>query len=95
MIVAYASAGYIHGGIGGIGLSGLGGLHGGGIGHGLVVAQPAVAVAAPIAVKAGATSYQNSNNLALHPVPVAPVAVAHGPIAVGVGGIGLGHGLLH
>lgn len=90
MVVAYASAGLIgHG----IGIGGIGGI--GGLGHGgLVVAQPAVAVAhAPIAVKAGATSYQNNNLLAVHPVPVvahAPVAVAHGPVAVG-----LGHGLLH
>lgn len=98
MIIAYASAGLIGQsiGIGGLGIGGLG--HGGlvgGLGHGgLVVAQPAVAVAhAPIAVKAGASSYQNNNLLAIHPVPVvahAPVAVAHAPLAVG-----LGHGLLH
>lgn len=77
--------------------AGLIGTAGIGLGHGgLVVAQPAA-----IAVKAGATSYQNNNLLAVHPVPVvahAPVAVAHAPVAVAHApavALGLGHGLLH
>ncbi|XP_063930994.1 larval/pupal cuticle protein H1C-like [Zophobas morio] len=82
------------------------GIIAGGLGHGAVVAAPAVAVAhAPLA-----SSYQNSNQISLHPTavvathavaaPVAvahagPVAVAHAPVALGAVGIGLGHGLLH
>lgn len=76
------------------------------IGHGTVVAPLAVAHA-PVAVAHApiATSYQNSNQISLHPAPVvathavaAPVAVAHAPVAVGVGyghGLALGHGYLH
>lgn len=58
------------------------------IGHGHVVA-----------VAHGAESYQNYNQIAIHPVPVtvahAPVAVAHAPIAVAHApiAIGIGHGL--
>ncbi|XP_018322811.1 cuticle protein 65 [Agrilus planipennis] len=66
------------------------------IGHGIAVA-PAIA---PVAVHApAASSYQNSNLLALHatPVvaaaPVAKVAVAAPALAIGGHGLGLGHGL--
>lgn len=47
----------------------------------------------------GASSYQNHNQISVHPVPVAvahaPIAVAHAPIALAHGpiGIGYGHGL--
>jgi hypothetical protein len=71
------------------------GIIAGGLGHGAVVAAPVAVAHAPLA-----TSYQNSNQISLHPTAVvathavaAPVAVAHAaPVAVG---FGLGHGLLH
>lgn len=63
-----------------------------------------VAIAAPVAIAHGATSYQNNNQISVHPVPVvaqvktiAPIAVAHAPIAVAHApvavGVGIGHGI--
>lgn len=56
----------------------------GGLGHGVAIAH------APLA-----SSYQNNNQISLHPTAVvahavAPVAVAHAPVAVGIGLHGLG-----
>lgn len=71
-----------------------------GYGHAPVAIAAPVAVHAPVAVAApavavahGASSYQNSNLLALHPTPVitkvaAPVVAA--PVAVAPIGLGLG-----
>ncbi|XP_066249209.1 zinc finger protein chinmo-like [Euwallacea similis] len=104
-LVAYVSAGLIpidDGiGLGGIPLGGIG-LGGIGLG-GLALASPKVIAAPSIAIKAGATSYQNSNLLALHPTPVVTKAIA-APIVTKVatptvslvgldGHLGLGGGL--
>lgn len=73
------------------------------IGHGVVA--PLAIAHAPVALAHAplASSYQNSNSISLHPTAVvashavaAPLAVAHAPVAaIGLGGIGLGHGYLH
>ncbi|XP_023028361.1 uncharacterized protein [Leptinotarsa decemlineata] len=95
-LVSAARAGVISGGYGGYGG------HGGyGLGDGLGIGHGVVAVAAPaVAVAHGASSYQNSNLLALNPTAVvSKVAVAApivtkvaAPIAYGVAPVGLGLG---
>ncbi|EFA00229.1 cuticle protein 70 precursor [Tribolium castaneum] len=65
-----------------------------GIGHGAVVAAAPVAVATPVVKTVGATSYQNYNQISLHPTAVvahAPVAVAHAPVAVAHAPIAVAH----
>ncbi|XP_050301279.1 cuticle protein 65-like [Anthonomus grandis grandis] len=80
-LIAFASAGVISldEGLGGYGgYASLGGLGGYGLG-GIAVGHKVIA-APTIAVKAGATSYQNSNLISLHPTPVVTKAIA-APIA--------------
>lgn len=92
MFVCTVSAGVIggHGGLGGLGL-----------GHGSIAIAAPVAVAAPVAISHSASSYQNSNLLALNPTAVvtkvaAPVIAAPvitkiaTPLAVAPIGLGLG-----
>ncbi|KAL1516812.1 hypothetical protein ABEB36_000665 [Hypothenemus hampei] len=73
LLVSYGSAGLVPLDDGyGLGLGGPGIL-----GHGIALAAPKV-IAAPaaIAVKTGATSYQNSNLISLHATPVVTKAIA-------------------